>query len=173
MCRHDSTNEMHSPQKQGGQVVTAGRKTDLLSHLSSFCARTPFKKKPLLANGGRYLLVGGTRQRYFVGINFKPRKTLENAQTPTSQVHALLGALPECQPACSISNRKPILTRFYLQPKYSQPSKKNTMSRQARQPPDKILTRQIHDEVKKTILPRNKTEPKSLNEIVQNLCYEK
>ena len=93
MCRHDSTNEMHSLQKQDGQVVTAGRKTDLLSQPSSFCARTSFKKKPLLANGERYPLVGGTRVRHFDGTNFKPHKLLENAQTPTSRVHALLGCL--------------------------------------------------------------------------------
>jgi hypothetical protein len=43
----------------------------------------------------RYLLVGGTRQRDFGGIHFEPRKVLKNAQTPTSQVHAVLGALTE------------------------------------------------------------------------------
>jgi len=43
------------------------------------------------ANGLRYPLVGGTRQRHFDGINFKSHKVLENAQTPTSQVHAVLG----------------------------------------------------------------------------------
>ena len=43
-------------------------------------------------NGLRYPLVGGTRERRFAGINFKPRKVPENAQTPTSRVHALLGA---------------------------------------------------------------------------------
>ena len=48
-------------------------------------------------NGVRYLLVGGMRQRDYVGINFKPRKTLENAQTPTSQVHAVLGGFLERQ----------------------------------------------------------------------------
>jgi len=42
-------------------------------------------------NGSRYLLVGGTRQRHFAGTSFKPRKLLENAQTPTSRVHAVLG----------------------------------------------------------------------------------
>jgi hypothetical protein len=44
-----------------------------------------------LPNGWRYPLVGGTRQRYFDGTNFKPHKVLENAQTPTSRVHAVLG----------------------------------------------------------------------------------
>ena len=44
------------------------------------------------ANGLRYPLVGGTGQRHFDGTNFKPRKVLENAQTPTSRVHAVLGA---------------------------------------------------------------------------------
>jgi hypothetical protein len=43
-------------------------------------------------NGERYPLVGGTRQRHFDGTNSKPRKLLENAQTPTSRVHAVLGA---------------------------------------------------------------------------------
>jgi len=42
-------------------------------------------------NGLRYPLVGGTRQRHFAGTNSKPRKLLENAQTPTSRVHAVLG----------------------------------------------------------------------------------
>ena len=40
----------------------------------------------------RYPLVGGTRPRRFDGTNFEPRKLLENAQTPTSRVHAVLGA---------------------------------------------------------------------------------
>jgi hypothetical protein len=47
----------------------------------------------LAANGSRYPLVGGTRQRHFDGTNFKPRKLPENAATPTSRVHALLGIL--------------------------------------------------------------------------------
>jgi len=44
-------------------------------------------------NGVRYPLVGGTRQHHFDGTNFKPRKVLENAPTPTSRVHAVLGGL--------------------------------------------------------------------------------
>ena len=44
-------------------------------------------------NGWRYPLVGGTRQRHFDGTNLKPHKLLENAQTPTSRVHAVLGSL--------------------------------------------------------------------------------
>ena len=44
-------------------------------------------------NGLRYPLVGGTGERRFTGINFKPRKVLENAQTPTSRVHAVLARL--------------------------------------------------------------------------------
>jgi len=44
-------------------------------------------------NGLRYPLVGGTRQRRFDGTSFEPRKLLENAQSPTSRVHAVLGAL--------------------------------------------------------------------------------
>ncbi len=42
-------------------------------------------------NGSRYPLVGGTRERHFDGTSYKPRKLLENAQTPTSRVHAVLG----------------------------------------------------------------------------------
>ena len=39
--------------------------------------------------------MGGTRQRHFDGTNLKPKKLPENAQTPTSRVHALLGNLTE------------------------------------------------------------------------------
>jgi len=39
-----------------------------------------------MPNGLRYPLVGGTRERHFDGINFKPRKLLENAATPTRRV---------------------------------------------------------------------------------------
>ena len=45
----------------------------------------------MLPNGLRYPRVGGMRQRHFDGINFKPRKLLENAATPTRRVHAVLG----------------------------------------------------------------------------------
>jgi hypothetical protein len=37
--------------------------------------------------------VGGTRERHFAGTNSKPHKVLENAQTPTRRVHAVLGSL--------------------------------------------------------------------------------
>jgi len=59
-------------------VLTPGR------HTAYFLEKLP--------NGVRYPLVGGTRERHFVGINFKPRKLPENAHTPTSRVHAVLGA---------------------------------------------------------------------------------
>jgi hypothetical protein len=42
-------------------------------------------------NGARYPRVGVTRERRFAGTNFKPHKLLENAATPTSRVHAVLG----------------------------------------------------------------------------------
>ena len=48
--------------------------------------------KTLPPNGLRYPLVGGTRQRRFDGTHYKPQKLSENAQTPTSRVHAVLGA---------------------------------------------------------------------------------
>jgi len=44
----------------------------------------------MLPNGWRYPLVGGTMGRHFAGTNSKPPKLLENAQTPTSRVHAVL-----------------------------------------------------------------------------------
>jgi hypothetical protein len=37
--------------------------------------------------------VGGTRQRHFDGTSLKPHKPPENAATPTSRVHAVLGGL--------------------------------------------------------------------------------
>jgi len=40
----------------------------------------------------RYILVGGTRQRHFDGTSFKPRKLLENAQTPTTTPALACGA---------------------------------------------------------------------------------
>src|SRR6266511_2456975 len=52
------------------------------------------------ANGVRYPLVGGTRQRRFDGTSPKPRKLLENAPSPTSRVHAVLGGLYKY--ACNI-----------------------------------------------------------------------
>src|SRR6266508_237534 len=54
------------------------------------CLKIWMKKTP---NGSRYPLVGGTRERHFDGTNFKPRKLPENAQTPTSRVHAMLGGI--------------------------------------------------------------------------------
>jgi hypothetical protein len=44
-------------------------------------------------NGLRYPLVGGTRERHFVGTNSKAHKVPENAATPTSRVHAVLGGV--------------------------------------------------------------------------------
>src|SRR6266545_3372888 len=49
-------------------------------------------KSSVLPNGLRYPLVGGTRQRHFDGTGFQPRKLPENAASPTSRVHAVLGA---------------------------------------------------------------------------------
>ena len=45
-----------------------------------------------VANGERYPLVGGPRERHFNGINFEPRKRLENAQTPTTTPALACGA---------------------------------------------------------------------------------
>jgi len=46
----------------------------------------------LAPNGWRYPLVGGRRQRHFDGTSLEPQKLPENAQTPTSRVHAVLGS---------------------------------------------------------------------------------
>jgi hypothetical protein len=65
---------------------------DRISPASPFCAQTHVQEKEtLLANGERYPRAGGMRQRRFDGTNSKPRKLLENAQTPTRRVHAVLG----------------------------------------------------------------------------------
>jgi len=50
-------------------------------------------------NGLRYPLVGGTRHRYFDGTNLKPHNLPENAATPTSRVHAVLGGV-DCMTRC-------------------------------------------------------------------------
>jgi hypothetical protein len=44
-------------------------------------------------NGLRYRRLGGLREWHFDRINLKPRKRLENAQTPRRRVHAVLGIL--------------------------------------------------------------------------------
>ena len=56
-------------------------------------------------NGSRYPLVGGTRQRHFAGTNSKPRKVPENAQNPTSRVHAVLGAFSDAIPSFRVNCR--------------------------------------------------------------------
>ena len=67
-----------------------------------FLLNVSFARCALSPNGERYPLVGETGQRYFDGINFKPRKLPENTQTLTTmaparfagdRVHAVLGAL--------------------------------------------------------------------------------
>jgi len=61
--------------------------------LTSFHSQALYVISSQTPNGLRHPLVGGTRQRYFVGASSKPRKLLENAQSPTSRVHAVLGNL--------------------------------------------------------------------------------
>ena len=58
-------------------------------------------------NGLRYLLVGGTRQRHFDGTNLEPRRLPENAQTPTSRVHALLGGTLHVHSGTSFGHKQP------------------------------------------------------------------
>ena len=81
----------------------------------------PISKKALrflrkvLPNGLRYRLVGGTRERHFAGTSLKPRKLLENAQSPTSRVHAVLGRTDERQTHRLKKDHTTNLTKFYLQ----------------------------------------------------------
>ncbi len=67
-------------------------RTDRLSTILFTAIQTVLYSAP---NGVRYPRVGGTRERHFAGTNLKPRKLLENAQTPTRRVHAVLGAFTE------------------------------------------------------------------------------
>jgi hypothetical protein len=46
-----------------------------------------------LPNGWSYPQIGGMRQRQFDGTSFELRELLENAQPPTSRLHAVLGDL--------------------------------------------------------------------------------
>jgi len=70
-----------------------------LSTFLLYARSTHDKKSKFAPNGVRksrtlsagYPLVGGTRQRRFAGISFKLHKLPENAATPTSRVHAVLG----------------------------------------------------------------------------------
>ena len=58
------------------------------------------------ANGVRYPLVGGTRQRYFAGTNSKPHKLPENAQTPTTMAPMLFGdRVHPCMTSRHVSRR--------------------------------------------------------------------
>ncbi|HLO29332.1 MAG TPA: hypothetical protein VK249_09370, partial [Anaerolineales bacterium] len=50
-----------------------------------------------MPNGLRYPLVGGTRKHHFAETRSKLCKLFENAQTPTSRVHAVLGGVVERQ----------------------------------------------------------------------------
>jgi len=70
--------------------------------------------------------VGGTRGRHFSGTNSKPHKLLENAQTPTRRVHAVLAALTERRVFGSKENNKTILKILYPQQDFSQSSKKDS-----------------------------------------------
>jgi hypothetical protein len=84
--------ETQSPAKpEASDSTRQAIQTDSNFAFKSFCPK-PKVRKPLLPNGERYPLVGGTRQRHFAGTNLKPRELPENAQTPTSRVHAVLAA---------------------------------------------------------------------------------
>ena len=57
------------------------------------CSVPEMLRTTMKPNGLRYPRVGGTRSRRFAGTSLEPRKLPENAQTPTSRVHAVLGNL--------------------------------------------------------------------------------
>ena len=63
---------------------TFSRPTARVSSPSEASGKVPFRGYPR---------VGGRRQHRFAGTSSKPRKLPENAQTPTSRVHAVLGNL--------------------------------------------------------------------------------
>ena len=93
-------------------TASEGKRT-LFLLASLLCARTHLKKKSTLANGLRYPLVGGTRQRRFAGTSFKPHKVLENAATPTSRVHAVLARSPKmAESVTALSPWKPIHSEY-------------------------------------------------------------
>ena len=64
---------------------------DFLGLSGYLCSVPEMLRTTMKPNGSRYPLVGETGQRHFAGTSFKPHKLPENAQTPTSRVHALLG----------------------------------------------------------------------------------
>jgi hypothetical protein len=115
-----------------------------------------------LPNGLRYPLGGGTRSRHFDGINSKPGKVPENAQTPTSRVHALLGALLERRPSCVKVKTKPILQNCTQNKNFSNDQK---ISRQT-----ETLAKQNHRLREQATLPMDETLPKKLNEILRIIC---
>jgi hypothetical protein len=78
------------PEKQAGQTARAGETIGHYFHDLLALPTDPPQEKSMPPNGLRYLRVGGTRERHFDGANFKPHKLLENAQTPTRRVHAVL-----------------------------------------------------------------------------------
>jgi len=45
------------------------------------------------ANGLRYLLAGGTRERHFDGTGWSQENCLKTRRIPASQVHAVLGGV--------------------------------------------------------------------------------
>src|SRR5215212_6312446 len=87
-----------------GSKISAGCGDPGRLSMYSNCITYPFEQ----ANGWRYVpsgvLVGGTRQYYFIGTNYKPCRLLENAAPPTTPVppffgggwaHAVLGVFVE------------------------------------------------------------------------------
>ena len=62
-------------------------------------------------NGERYPLVGGTGQRCFAGTRLGPRNMPENAVTPTSRVHAVLGGFSLL---CSITEENRAISKAAL-----------------------------------------------------------
>ena len=64
---------------------------DFLGLSGYLCSVPEMLRTTMKPNGSRYPLVGETGQRRFGGTSLKPRKLPENAQTPTSRVHAVLG----------------------------------------------------------------------------------
>src|SRR6266540_649356 len=64
----------------------------------------------------------------FDGTNLKPRKLPENAATPTSRVHAVLGNLTERQTRFLQKDNIAILTKFYNELQLWQPTKRTRLT---------------------------------------------
>ena len=110
-----------------GKATTDKKQTQLTKRISEsgFCIFAP------APNGLRYLRVGGRGQNSESRILFGCRKSPKMAQTPTRQVHALLGSLLLCQTLWLVKDQPANLTKFYNELGFLPKPKKETTNRNA------------------------------------------